>query len=139
MSHPAGTVELYNVDEAFEFSHTHTLFQVPDWQRGYEWPPEYQAVLFIDTYKLAKRRHDRAAVSAASQHPLNMIILLQQRPKEGKKGKEKIVRKDIVDGQQRIITIILLLSAIRWIAHHIEVAKQRLGCAQQMGDLLLTT
>jgi hypothetical protein len=70
-------------------------FEVPEYQRGYEWDEKNFEDLWADLQRIGGR---------VNKHYLGNIILL------GEEGAEKF---EIVDGQQRMVTISILMMAIR--------------------------
>lgn len=79
------------------FSKSGGKFEVPEYQRGYEWEKKHFQDLWADLERIGQ---------GVEKHYLGNIILLK------KKGSGKKVF-DIVDGQQRMITISILMMAIR--------------------------
>ncbi|QSW98160.1 DUF262 domain-containing protein [Haloterrigena alkaliphila] len=72
-------------------------FEVPEYQRGYEWEQKH----FEDLWSDLKRVGDRV-----NMHYLGNIIILLEEDEDTK-------RFSIVDGQQRMVTISTLMMAIR--------------------------
>ncbi len=81
------------------------IFQVPDYQRGYAWE-ERQVAEFLDDLRLL------ASSSPGYRHYTGTIVLCSQSDEvEDDEGTSYEVW-DIVDGQQRLTTIVLLLNEI---------------------------
>jgi hypothetical protein len=81
------------------------VFRVPDYQRGYAWGEE-QLQDFID---------DLDSLAPGKDHYTGTIVLydeLGERPRIDEDGREFTV-SEIVDGQQRLTTIVLFLDIIR--------------------------
>src|SRR5438128_5634 len=81
------------------------LFEIPDYQRGYAWSQQQWEDLLDDL----------ASLPAHAEHFTGLIVL-QERPDleamvdiEGSRQE----RVDVVDGQQRLTTLVLLLDAVR--------------------------
>ena len=77
-------------------------FQIPDYQRGYAWE-EQQVEEFLDDLEL---------LTSARHHYAGTIVLnppSEPKTKEDEEG-TSYHEVDIVDGQQRLTTIILLLN-----------------------------
>ena len=112
--------DLYSLDEIFE----NRIFRIPDYQRGYSWKKQHVEALWEDIMNIIDDKI----------HYTGMISV--QKPTEHEISKWKIEEKNalisneyydfihnsddksllpyyIVDGQQRLTTIILLLVAIR--------------------------
>ena len=70
-------------------------FAVPPYQRGYEWEDKHWRDLWTDVNRINDQ---------VDQHYLGNIILLEQETGE---------RYEIVDGQQRMVTLSILMMAIR--------------------------
>ena len=79
------------------------LFRIPDYQRAYSWTSEQRNDLFSDIRRTYKRGPDAG-------HFMASIICLRR----GKQaiGTDDFQTLDVVDGQQRLTTIIILLKAI---------------------------
>ena len=85
------------------------LFRVPDYQRGYAWEKTPHLEDFID---------DLEALEPESQHYTGTIVLHDQvQPSVFDKEGNSYRLFDIVDGQQRLTSIVLLLDAIRTLVH----------------------
>ncbi len=81
------------------------LFRIPDYQRAYSWESKQRQDLFNDITKLAEdKKTDR-------HHYMATVVCLKKGEKE-EIGTDEFNRYDIVDGQQRITTLIILLKAI---------------------------
>jgi hypothetical protein len=78
------------------FAKTGARFEVPGYQRGYEWKQKERRDLWLDVQRIGEE---------VDQHYLGNIILL----KTDSAGRVY----EIVDGQQRITTLTLLVMAIR--------------------------
>jgi hypothetical protein len=81
------------------------MFRVPDYQRGYAWGPRQRDELLEDLGLLAEGK----------AHYTGTLVLhaFQERGRLTDKHGNSYSMLDIVDGQQRLTTIILLLDAIR--------------------------
>ena len=81
------------------------LFNVPDYQRGYAWGKE-QIKDFLD---------DLEILSPDRFHYTGTIVLHRRgdMPEQEDEGGNTYAHMDIVDGQQRLTTIVLLLDTIR--------------------------
>ena len=89
--------ELFTLDQLF----SGRLYRVPDYQRAYRWETKQRADLFNDIER---------SMSEDRQHLMSAIVVV-------KKEITKIMttqyqKVDIVDGQQRITTLIILYRAI---------------------------
>lgn len=72
-------------------------FKIPPYQRGFEWEKKHFEDLWVDTMRIG---------NGLNKHYLGNIILLEK-----DRGKKKTF--EIVDGQQRMVTISTLMMAIR--------------------------
>ena len=80
------------------------IFQVPDYQRGYAWERR-QVQEFLD---------DLALLDSSRRHYTGTVILYQ-RPEPLRRiedAETSYVELDVVDGQQRLTTIVLMLNEI---------------------------
>jgi Protein of unknown function DUF262/Protein of unknown function (DUF1524) len=80
------------------------LFRVPEYQRAYTWQSRQREDLFDDIRKLLAKRDNR-------HHFMATIALLGTKDKEDV-GTDEFRYYDVVDGQQRLTTLILLLKAL---------------------------
>lgn len=80
------------------------IFRVPDYQRGYAWEKQ-QVGEFLD---------DLALLNSTHRHYTGTIVLYQPAGARGidDNGGAHYVEADVVDGQQRLTTIVLLLNEI---------------------------
>lgn len=80
------------------------LFQIPDYQRAYSWTSRERNDLFEDIENVVSRGEE-------GNHFMATVVCLRR----GKVplGTDVFDRLDIVDGQQRLTTLIILLNAIR--------------------------
>ena len=81
------------------------LFEIPDYQRAYSWGSKERKDLFNDIKKIALNEEGN------QKHFMATIVCLHR--KTMPLGTDVYARCDIVDGQQRLTTLILLLNAIR--------------------------
>jgi hypothetical protein len=92
---------VFTVEELF----AGRLFRVPDYQRGYAWETSHRAE-FLDDLELLAPGHE---------HYTGTVVLHErapnQRPLDSEGKSYQLV--DVVDGQQRLTTILLLLDSIR--------------------------
>ncbi len=83
------------------------LFRIPEYQRHYSWQPKQRKELFEDIRKLqeARKKYDERV------HFMATIVCLKTKDKQ-QVGSNTFYTYDIVDGQQRLTTLIILLKAI---------------------------
>jgi uncharacterized protein with ParB-like and HNH nuclease domain len=98
------------------------LFCVPDYQRGYAWENRQRAELLEDLELLPANKH----------HYTGTLVLHGSNGKqiENKRG-ETFHTFDIVDGQQRLTTIVLLLHAIKKELKHLNDSELADGLAEK--------
>jgi len=77
----------------------HYEFEIPDYQRGYSWSEHQWAALWRDIQNMAQ--------SNARQHFTGMMLVRSQAENT------KRPRVEVVDGQQRLITVMILANALR--------------------------
>ncbi|MDD3894457.1 MAG: DUF262 domain-containing HNH endonuclease family protein [Syntrophomonadaceae bacterium] len=81
------------------------LFRIPNYQRSYSWETKQRKDLFKDIEKLMNNRNQTRT------HFMSMVVCLHTN--EGTEiGTDKYTYVDIVDGQQRLTTLIILLKAL---------------------------
>ena len=80
------------------------IFQVPDFQRGYAWEQQQVTEFLNDLEVLTSARH----------HYTGTIVLSPPSEPKTKEDEEGTIydERDVVDGQQRLTTIVLLLNEI---------------------------
>jgi len=79
------------------------LFRIAEYQRAYSWEKKQRDDLFSDIIKLSQHKDDR-------HHFMATIVCLKRKKQEI--GVDEHIIYDIVDGQQRLTTLIILLKAI---------------------------
>lgn len=80
------------------------LFSIPNYQRAYSWNGKQRQDLFSDIRKLNSNNCDR-------HHFMATIVCLRKNQTE-EIGTDILHRLDVVDGQQRLTTLIILLKAV---------------------------
>lgn len=78
------------------------LFRVPDYQRGYSWEEKQVTEFLEDLELLGPRRY----------HYTGTVVLHESETPQMDEGGNTYVPVEIVDGQQRLTTIVLLLDGI---------------------------
>lgn len=81
------------------------LFGIPSYQRAYSWETKQRQDLFADIMKLGSN------IDQNRHHFMATIVCLQTYKTE-EVGTDELERLDVVDGQQRLTTLIILLKAI---------------------------
>lgn len=83
------------------------LFRIPEYQRHYSWQRKQRDELFEDVRKLqaAREKYDERT------HFMATIVCLKTKEKEPV-GSNTFYIYDVVDGQQRLTTLVILLKAI---------------------------
>ena len=93
---------LYTIEEIF----SDRIFRVPDYQRGFAWE-EQQCRDFVEDLEL---------IGEGGEHFLGLLILRRDARDTGQVRSEtgkRYTTYDVVDGQQRLTTIVLFIDAIR--------------------------
>jgi hypothetical protein len=80
------------------------LFRIPEYQRAYSWETKQRQDLFDDITKILQYPIDR-------HHFMATVVCLDTKIKE-EIGADEFTTVNIVDGQQRLTTLIILLKAI---------------------------
>lgn len=80
------------------------VFRIPAYQRFYSWQTRQRSDLFSDLTKLASGRQD--------QHHFMATIVCNRTGETKAIGTAEYVLHDVVDGQQRLTTLILLLKCV---------------------------
>ena len=108
---------LYSVEKIF----SENIFKIPDYQRGYAWE-EQQCRDFLEDLELLE--HDR-------QHFMGTLILQEADGDNNRltdRGGRSYAYQEVIDGQQRLTTIVLFMLAI----HN---KMEALGLSDLTGDL----
>lgn len=79
------------------------LFRIPEYQRAYSWTERQRTAMFEDIEQLAERKPDH-------QHFMATVVVLERARRTIIADEFAVV--DVVDGQQRITTLVLLLRAL---------------------------
>ena len=94
--------ELQSLDEIF--GQGKRVFRIPDYQRGYSWEKQQRTDLLTDIEYLINSGY-------AYRHYTGTIVASMNKD-ETERRRDKYEIFDIVDGQQRLTSLILLLSVI---------------------------
>lgn len=93
------------------------LFRVPQYQRAYSWESRQRKDLFEDIERVQSTHED---------HFMATIVGLERKGYEKQIGAHRFSIMEIVDGQQRLTTLILLLKAIQKALKSADKEEQRL-------------
>ena len=104
------------------------LFRIPHYQRAYSWQREHRAAMFNDILQLQNKPSD-------SFHFMATVVGLKRKEEEKEIATELYDFIEIVDGQQRITTLLLLLKAIEQKLNHNVQAEDKL--AQELQKLFV--
>jgi hypothetical protein len=85
------------------------VFKVPDYQRGYSWENRHRRDLLEDLGSIQVSRDPNAP--RERRHYTGTVVLEPQGTEKG--FGEDYQKHDVVDGQQRLTTLVILLKAIR--------------------------
>ena len=92
--------KLYTLNEVLH----DRLFQVPPYQRGYSWTAKERGALFHDLQTLRDLHRD--------EHFMATLVFRDTGKQVKTGGADRLRIYDVVDGQQRLTTIVILLKAI---------------------------
>jgi hypothetical protein len=92
--------KLYTLNEVLH----DRLFRVPPYQRGYSWTDKERRDLFQDLERLRDLRRD--------EHFMATLVFRDTGKHELIGGADRLRIYDVVDGQQRLTTLVILLKAI---------------------------
>lgn len=104
------------------------VFTIPSYQRPYAWNRDQAQELLDDL--LGALASAPAQLSDAAPYFLGSIVLIKA---------EAMPEATVVDGQQRLTTLTLLLSAIRATVGDNELQKDITGCIYEKGSLVKST
>jgi hypothetical protein len=94
------------------------LFRIPQYQRAYSWHSRHREDLFGDIFNTWRAGNDR-------QHFMATVVGLRREKRMIGTDEHQVV--EIVDGQQRITTLILLLKAIAKTVDRSDRGGERIG------------
>lgn len=97
------------------------FFEIPNYQRAYSWLSKQREDLFKDISKILdwkdKERH----------HFLATIVCLNKRDQYKNVGTDEYRKYEVVDGQQRLTTLIILLKSIsKSLSHGKKMKRMKL-------------
>ena len=104
------------------------LFRIPHYQRAYSWQGEHRAAMFDDIRKLRNKQTN-------DFHFMATVVGLRREEEEKEIATEVYDFIEIVDGQQRITTLVLLLKAIEQKLNREKSDENKL--AQELQELLV--
>src|SRR4051812_35682202 len=90
------------------------VFLVPNFQRRYSWRKAEWEQLWDDLVRECRRPHD-AEAQALVGHFLGSVVL---HPAPG--GASVLMKHLVVDGQQRLTTVLILIAALRDVGQQIQ-------------------
>lgn len=102
------------------------LFRIPEYQRAYSWTSQQRNDLFDDLYKTHSKGKDEAHFMAA-------VVCLRRETKE--LGTDEYQVLEVVDGQQRLTTLIVLLKCLFSSLNVEDKAENKL--ADELNELLV--
>lgn len=102
------------------------LFTIPGYQRSYSWSKRQCEDLFNDILSLREEGDD-------ASHFMATVVCLRR--EEVRLGTDVMKKLDIVDGQQRLTTLVILFNAIRFALDENDEDQKR--SADELGDLLV--
>ncbi len=112
------------------------LFTIPEYQRSYSWSKRQRDDLFDDIESLEKEKDDETI------HFMAMLVC--RRRGKVKLDTDRFIHLDVVDGQQRLTTLVILFNAIRYALDQEDDGQRReadkletLLIKQESEDLLL--
>ncbi|MES1189525.1 MAG: DUF262 domain-containing HNH endonuclease family protein [Steroidobacter sp.] len=107
------------------------VFRIPPYQRFYSWQPKQREDLFSDLIKLAQRPED--------QHHFMATVVCHKTTEIMPIGTAQYRLYDVVDGQQRLTTLILLMKCIELALPQDSPDREELGriLVKRDGHLIL--
>ena len=105
LENPEKKTDLVTVGEIFANTN---CYRIPDYQRGYAWQDEFK-VLWDDVIRVYRGGEE------AKPHYTGMLALKEIKDKPAKE-KESVIGRNaffVVDGQQRLTSIVILIKALQ--------------------------
>ncbi len=103
------------------------LFQIPNYQRPYSWTTEQASELVMDLQGYIKGKNED--IKTLNPYFLGSIVLV----------KEDKADSEVIDGQQRLITLTILFSVLRHLVEDKDIKNEITGYLGQKGSKLLKT
>src|SRR5882724_2018694 len=104
------------------------LFRIPEYQRAYSWTSHQRQDLFGDIRRMHSKGPEEGHFMAA--------VVCLRRSKQTL-GTDEFHVVEVVDGQQRLTTLIILLNCIKLELNKEDKAEEKL--ARELGELLVKT
>lgn len=110
------------------------LFEIPDYQRAYSWTKENLKQLVDDIWESVELNKSRGSKEFDKYEPyfLGSIVLCSKEYKDDGCG-----IYDVIDGQQRLTSIIMLIATIRDLVDNEEYKKVLSGLIYQEPNILM--
>ncbi|MDZ4993961.1 DUF262 domain-containing protein [Clostridium perfringens] len=110
------------------------LFEIPDYQRAYSWTKENLKQLVDDIWESVELNKSRGSKEFDQYEPyfLGSIVLCSKEYKDDGCG-----IYDVIDGQQRLTSIIMLIATIRDLVDNEEYKKVLSGLIYQKPNVLM--
>ena len=110
------------------------LFEIPDYQRAYSWTKENLKQLVDDIWESVELNKSRGSKEFDQYEPyfLGSIVLCSKEYKDDGCG-----IYDVIDGQQRLTSIIMLIATIRDLVDNEEYKKVLSGLIYQEPNILM--
>lgn len=102
------------------------LFRIPEYQRAYSWTKHQRQDLFEDIEKVYKKGPDAGHFMAA-------VVCLRR--KKQTLGTDDYYLVEVVDGQQRLTTLVILLNAIKAVLSKSDKSQEKLF--RELSELLV--
>ena len=102
------------------------LFAIPEYQRAYSWTSRQRNDLFNDIERVHSKGRSVSHFMAA---------VVCRRKKKLSIGTDEFYQLDVVDGQQRLTTLIILLSSIRFALNKKNAEENKLQ--RELSELLV--
>ena len=102
------------------------LFEIPDYQRAYSWTSRERMDLFEDIRRVYSK-------GAKESHFMATIVCLHRRRVD--LGTDEYDQLDVVDGQQRLTTLIILLNTIKLAFNPANAKQERV--LRELSELLV--
>ncbi len=103
------------------------LFQIPSYQRPYSWTTEQASELVMDLQEYIKGKQGK--IESLNPYFLGSIVLIK-----GDKADS-----EVIDGQQRLTTLTILFSVLRYLVEDTDIKNEITKYLGQKGSKLLET
>jgi len=103
---------------------TNTLYRIPDYQRGYAWTQNQLKDFWDDLYNLSETKNHYTGVLTVKSVPLEVSSSERWNEEQWVLKERGYKAYYVVDGQQRLTTVIIFIQALIEVVQALEINKE---------------